>query len=209
MRRALNVSIAALAALLALPVGLTAAVLIKLEDGGPVFFRQERVGLRGLAFRIFKFRTMIVDADRRGLGLNIATDDDRITRTGRVLRRWSLDEIPQLLNVMKGDMNVVGPRPALPMQVARYTARERRRLEVRPGLTGWAQVNGRNALTWAQRIDADLWYVDHASLSLDLRILMRTPAAVLRSEGLYEREAGLGDEFNVFDDRPENEESAR
>jgi lipopolysaccharide/colanic/teichoic acid biosynthesis glycosyltransferase len=202
MRRALNVSVALLAFVLTSPVWLIASLRIKLEDGGRVFFLQERAGYRGKPYRIYKFRTMVVDAERRGLGLNVDRDDPRITRVGAWLRRWSVDELPQLLNVLRGEMNVVGPRPALLQQVARYTGRQRRRLEVLPGMTGWAQVSGRNALTWSQRIDADIWYVENASVLLDLRILLRTPMAVFNTEGLYEQGAGLGDDMNAFDDSP-------
>jgi len=199
IRRGLNVGVALAAMVLTSPVWALAAAWIKLEDRGPVFFRQERAGRGGAVYRIFKFRTMVVDAEKRGLGLNVDRTDPRITRAGAFLRRWSLDELPQLLNVLRGEMNVVGPRPGLPEQARRYDATQRRRLEVLPGLTGWAQVNGRNALTWSQRIAADVWYVDHCSALLDLWILARTPLAIVRSEGLYETNAGLDDEFNAFD----------
>lgn len=199
IRRALNVAVALAAFVIAMPVWIVAAGWIKLGDGGPVFFRQERAGRGGVTYRIFKFRTMVVDADRQGFGLNVERADPRITRAGAFLRRWSLDELPQLLNVFRGEMNVVGPRPGLPEQALKYDARQRRRLEVLPGITGWAQVNGRNALTWSQRIEADVWYVDHQSALLDLRILIRTPLAIFDTEGLYEPNAGLDDEFNTFD----------
>lgn len=206
MRRALNVAVALAAMAVTTPLWILASAWIKLEDRGPVFFRQDRAGLGGSTFRIFKFRTMIVDADKRGLGLNVDRADPRITRAGAFLRRWSLDELPQLLNVLRGEMNVVGPRPGLPEQARKYGARQRRRLEVLPGLTGWAQVNGRNAMTWSQRIDADIWYVDHQSALLDLWILARTPFAVFDTEGLYEPNAGLDDEFNDFDGTSDGEE---
>jgi lipopolysaccharide/colanic/teichoic acid biosynthesis glycosyltransferase len=143
---------------------------------------------------------MVVGAERTGLGLNVEAGDPRITRVGRFLRAWSLDELPQLWNVLFGEMSLVGPRPALFEQAAKYDATARRRLLVRPGLTGWAQVTGRNALTWSERIARDVWYVDHLSLALDLRILARTLGVVLRREGLYEPEGGAGDAFNRFDD---------
>jgi lipopolysaccharide/colanic/teichoic acid biosynthesis glycosyltransferase len=206
MRRIFNLSVALAAMVVTSPVWALASLWIKLEDGGPVFFRQDRAGRGGVIFRIFKFRTMVVDADKRGLGLNVERTDPRITRAGAFLRRWSLDELPQLLNVIHGDMNVVGPRPGLPEQASKYDARQRRRLEVLPGLTGWAQVNGRNALTWSQRIDADVWYVDHQSVLLDMRILARTPFAVIDTEGLYEPNAGLDDEFNAFGEESKDEE---
>jgi lipopolysaccharide/colanic/teichoic acid biosynthesis glycosyltransferase len=196
MSRLLSLVIAVPATLLAFPFGVAIAVLIMLEDRGPVFFFQQRIGRDGVPFRVIKFRTMSVGAQDKGLGLNISREDDRITRVGHWLRRFSIDELPQLLNVLRGDMNVIGPRPALPFQVEKFTPCQRRRLLVRPGLTGWAQVNGRNALSWTERIEADVWYVDHRSLALDLRILWRTPTAVFSSEGLYEKDAGLSDAMN-------------
>jgi lipopolysaccharide/colanic/teichoic acid biosynthesis glycosyltransferase len=158
---------------------------IRREDGGPVFFRQERAGRRGRPFLVWKFRSMTVGADRIGLGLNIAAGDERITRTGQLLRNWSLDELPQLVNVARGEMSLVGPRPGLVDQAARYDDEQRRRLEMRPGLTGWAQVNGRNRLSWEERIVLDVWYVEHWSLALDLQILRRTLGVVIRREGLF------------------------
>ncbi len=158
---------------------------IRREDGGPVFFRQERAGKGGRPFQVWKFRSMMVGADRIGLGLNIAAGDERITRTGHLLRNWSLDELPQLINIALGEMSLVGPRPGLVDQADRYDATQRRRLELRPGLTGWAQVNGRNLLSWEERIVLDVWYVDHWSLGLDLQILRRTLGVVIRREGLF------------------------
>jgi lipopolysaccharide/colanic/teichoic acid biosynthesis glycosyltransferase len=178
--------VAAVAGLVATaPVFAAVALAIKLEDRGPVFYGQLRAGRDGVPFRVLKFRTMIVDAERQGLGLNVALGDSRITRVGRLLRDYSIDELPQLVNVLRGEMSVVGPRPGLVDQAERYDAFQRRRLEVWPGLTGWAQVNGRNALTWEERIALDVWYVDHVSLGLDLRILLRTPLVILRKEGLF------------------------
>jgi lipopolysaccharide/colanic/teichoic acid biosynthesis glycosyltransferase len=173
---------------------------IRREDGGPVFFRQPRAGRDGVPFEVWKFRSMVVGADRIGLGLNVAAGDDRITRTGKLLRDWSLDELPQLINVALGEMSLVGPRPGLPDQAARYDEFQRRRLEVRPGLTGWAQVNGRNRLSWEERIELDVWYVDHWSLLLDLKILARTLGVVLRQDGLFGEggvNADLGGETGV------------
>ncbi len=158
---------------------------IRREDGGPVWFRQQRAGRGGATFDVYKFRSMVMGADRSGLGLNVEQGDARITRVGQRLRDWSLDELPQLINVVRGEMSLVGPRPGLPDQAARYDALQRRRLEVRPGLTGWAQVNGRNRLTWEERIVLDVWYVDHRSLALDARILARTIGVVLRREDLF------------------------
>jgi lipopolysaccharide/colanic/teichoic acid biosynthesis glycosyltransferase len=161
------------------------AIAICLESPGTPFFTQERVGREGKRFRILKFRTMIPDAQHVGSGLYVSQNDSRITRVGRILRRLSLDELPQLWNIFRGDMSLVGPRPALPYQVELYTPHQARRLSVRPGLTGWSQVNGRNELSWPERVEADVWYVEHFSLWLDVRILARTPLVWLSGHGLY------------------------
>lgn len=169
--------------------------LIKLDSKGPVFFRQERVGFRGQLFRPWKFRTMVVNAENIGLGVNVSINDDRICRMGKLLRNWGLDELPQLLNVVKGDMSLVGPRPTLLYQVEQYDDLQRRRLLVKPGVTGWALVNGRNLLTWQERIQRDVWYVDNWSISLDVKILFRTLWVVLVTrEGIY-GEGGVNDDF--------------
>jgi len=157
------------------PVLAVAALAIKLEDGGPVLYRQTRVGQDGADFELLKLRTMIVGAERQGAGFAVDRGDARITRTGRVLRKLSLDELPQLWNVLCGDMSVIGPRPTLRYQVEQYTERQRRRLEVKPGITGWAQIHGRATLPWAERIELDVWYVEHRTPLLDLKILARTP----------------------------------
>jgi len=195
MKRIVDVLVSGIALLvLAFPFA-AVALAIKLDDRGPVFFRQERVGKGGRGFRVWKFRTMIVDAVSKGLGLNVSHDDSRITRTGRVLRNLGLDELPQLLNVLTGEMSLVGPRPTLVYQVERYDAFQRRRLEVRPGITSLAVVSGRNALSWKERIDLDVWYIDHWSLWLDLRILAKTLWVVLvKREGLYGK-GGVNDPF--------------
>ncbi len=151
---------------------------MKLEDGGPVLYRQTRVGKDGVDFELLKLRTMVVGAERLGAGFAVDRGDPRITRVGRLLRRTSVDELPQLWNVLRGDMSVIGPRPTLRYQVERYTARQRRRLSVKPGLTGWAQVHGRATLSWEERIELDLWYVEHRSPRIDLEILLRTPLAL-------------------------------
>lgn len=161
------------------------AVAVKLADGGPVIFRQERIGKDGAPFQILKFRTMTVGAQSQGLGLVVAARDSRITRPGRWLRAMSIDELPQLWNVWRDDMSLVGPRPTVRSQVERYTPFQARRLEVRPGLTGWVQINGRNRLTWDERIQLDVWYVDHRSVRLDLQILAMTLPSLLRRDGLY------------------------
>jgi len=156
-----------------------AALAIKLEgSGGPVLYRQTRVGKDGSDFELLKLRTMVVGAETIGAGMAVNKGDVRITRTGRILRRLSLDELPQLWHVIRGEMSVVGPRPTLRYQVERYTAKQRRRLEVKPGITGWAQVHGRASLPWEERIELDVWYVEHRSPRLDLKILARTPFAL-------------------------------
>lgn len=182
------------AAVLAGPM-LAVAASIKLDDGGPVFFRQQRVGRGGAPIRVWKFRTMVVGADRKGLGLNVSRDDARITRVGRILRNWGLDELPQLLNVLSGEMSLVGPRPTLRYQVEHYDEFQMRRLEVTPGITSLAVVSGRNALSWKRRIELDVAYIDNWSLWLDVKILLRTLWVVLVSrEGLY-GECGVNDPF--------------
>ena len=185
LKRFSDLFTAATALILLSPVLALIAVAIRIESPGPALYVDERVGLNGRNFRAYKFRSMTVGARQRGLGLEVARDDDRITRTGRFLRTWSLDELPQLINVLLGDMSLVGPRPTVPSQVARYTDAQRRRLAVRPGITGLAQVSGRNAIPWSRRIELDLHYVDHWSIRLDLRILWRTLAVVIRRTGLY------------------------
>jgi lipopolysaccharide/colanic/teichoic acid biosynthesis glycosyltransferase len=155
------------------------AAAVKLYDRGPVLFRQVRVGKDGKDFELLKLRSMVVDAERQGAGFAVDRGDARITRVGRVIRRTSIDELPQLWNVVRGDMSVIGPRPTLRYQVERYTERQRRRLEVLPGLTGWAQIHGRTTLPWAERIELDVWYVEHRSPRVDLKILLRTPIALL------------------------------
>ncbi len=169
---------------LASPFLTAAAVAIKLEDGGPVLYRQRRVGLGGRDFDLLKLRTMVVGAEHQGAGLAVNQGDARITRVGRLLRRLSLDELPQLWNVVRGEMSMIGPRPTLRYQVEKYSERQRRRLDVKPGITGWAQVNGRASISWPERIELDVWYVDHRSLALDLRILGRTFVLLITGHGL-------------------------
>jgi len=188
MNRAADVAIAGGALLLASPVLALAALAVKLEDGGPVLYRQTRVGRDGADFELLKLRTMVVGAETMGAGLSVNRGDTRITRTGRVLRKLSLDELPQLWNVVRGEMSVIGPRPTLRYQVERYTDRQRRRLEVKPGITGWAQVHGRAALPWTERIELDVWYVENRSARLDLRILVKTPLALFG--GIYKGATG-------------------
>ena len=179
MNRSLDVALAGLGLVVASPLLAVAALAAKLEGGGPVLFRQVRVGKDGKDFELLKLRSMVVDAERQGAGFAVDRGDARITRVGRVIRRTSIDELPQLWNVVRGDMSVIGPRPTLRYQVERYTERQRRRLEVLPGLTGWAQIHGRTTLPWAERIELDVWYVEHRSPRVDLKILLRTPIALL------------------------------
>ena len=179
MNRAADVALAGLGLVFASPFLAAAALAVKLEDGGPILFRQTRVGKDGADFELLKLRSMVIDAERKGAGFAVDRGDARITRVGRLLRRTSIDELPQLWNVVRGEMSVIGPRPTLRYQVERYTERQRKRLEVRPGLTGWAQIHGRAALPWDDRIELDVWYVEHRSPGVDLRILLRTPLALL------------------------------
>ena len=181
--RAADLAIAALGLVLVSPVLLVAAVAIRLESAGPVFYRQRRVGRDGRIFELYKLRTMRRGADPVGVGTAVTADDPRVTRVGRLLRRFSLDELPNLINVLRGEMRIVGPRATLPAQVELYTPRQLRRLDLRPGVTGWAQIHGRAGIPWEERIELDVWYVEHRSLWLDLRILARTPAALLGGAG--------------------------
>ena len=188
MNRALDVVGASLGLALASPALAVAALAIKLGDGGPVIYRQRRVGQGGREFELLKLRTMVVGAEREGAGWAVNRGDPRITRVGRVLRRLSLDEVPQLWNVVRGEMSLIGPRPTLAYQVEAYSPRQRRRLEVKPGVTGWAQIHGRAALPWEDRIELDVWYVENRSPWVDLKILLRTPRALLG--GTYKGETG-------------------
>ena len=188
MNRAADVALASVGLAIASPLLAAAAVATRLQDGGPVFYRQRRVGKDGEEFELLKLRTMVVGAEHQGAGFAVAQGDARITRTGKVLRRLSIDELPQLWNVIRGDMSVIGPRPTLRYQVDRYDERQLHRLDVKPGITGWAQIHGRAALPWAERIDLDLWYVKHRSPSVDLKILLRTPLALFG--GTYRGETG-------------------
>jgi lipopolysaccharide/colanic/teichoic acid biosynthesis glycosyltransferase len=188
VNRAADIVIAGTALVAASPLLGLAALAAKLEDRGSVLYRQTRVGKDGSDFEVLKLRTMVVGAETIGAGMAVDRADTRITRTGRVLRRLSLDELPQLWNVIRGEMSVIGPRPTLRYQVERYTTRQRRRLEVKPGITGWAQVHGRAALPWEERIELDVWYVEHRSPWLDLKILAKTPLALF--SGTYKGATG-------------------
>jgi lipopolysaccharide/colanic/teichoic acid biosynthesis glycosyltransferase len=188
VNRALDVAIAGVGLAVASPFLAASALAIKLDDGGPVLYRQTRVGMDGRDFELLKLRTMVVGAETIGAGFAVDRGDARITRVGRFLRRTSFDELPQLWNVLRGDMSVIGPRPTLRYQVEQYSERQRRRLAVRPGLTGWAQVHGRAELPWAERIELDVFYVENRSARLDLDILARTPLALFR--GTYKGSGG-------------------
>jgi lipopolysaccharide/colanic/teichoic acid biosynthesis glycosyltransferase len=190
IRRAIDIVVSATALAVASPVIALAALAVRLETPGPVIYRQRRSGLRGREFDVLKLRTMVDGAEHEGAGLAINANDARITRVGALLRRTSLDELPNLVNVLRGEMSLIGPRPTLPVQVAQYTERQRGRLAIRPGITGWAQVNGRATLPWSERIELDLYYIEHRSLALDLRILRRTVAMVLGGSDLYKGAAG-------------------
>jgi lipopolysaccharide/colanic/teichoic acid biosynthesis glycosyltransferase len=192
LSRALDVLISATLLVLTSPLLVIAALAIRLESRGPVFYRQLRVGRDGKPFELWKLRTMVPGAESMGAGLYVLEGDPRITRTGRLLRRFSLDELPNLVNVLKGDMAIVGPRPTVQEQVDRYTDRQRRRLEVKPGITGWAQINGRTSLPWPERIELDVWYVENRSLRLDLRILLRTARMLATGHGLYSEDLKQG-----------------
>jgi lipopolysaccharide/colanic/teichoic acid biosynthesis glycosyltransferase len=190
IRRALDIAVSAVALLLSAPLLALAMLAIRLESPGPAIYRQRRVGLEGNTFDVLKLRTMVEGAEHLGAGLAVDENDSRITRVGAFLRRSSLDELPNLLNVLRGDMSLIGPRPTIPVQVESYTERQRGRLAIKPGITGWAQVHGRASLPWAERIELDLYYIAHRSLRLDLQILGRTVAMVLGGSGLYKGAAG-------------------
>jgi lipopolysaccharide/colanic/teichoic acid biosynthesis glycosyltransferase len=189
MRRAFDIAVAGTALAICSPFLLVAMVAIRLESPGSPIYRQRRIGLDGRPFDVLKLRTMVSGAEHLGAGLAVSEGDARITRVGRLLRRTSLDEIPNLVNVLRGEMAIIGPRPTVPVQVDRYTERQLGRLAVKPGITGWAQINGRTELPWDERIELDLWYLEHRSWRLDLQILWRTARMVLGGEGLYRGEA--------------------
>jgi lipopolysaccharide/colanic/teichoic acid biosynthesis glycosyltransferase len=188
VNRAADIALAGAGLVVASPLLALSALAVVLDDGRPVLYRQERVGRAGDPFELLKLRTMVVGAERQGAGFAVDRGDTRITRVGRVLRKLSLDELPQLWNVLRGDMSLIGPRPTLAYQVERYSPRQRRRLDVKPGLTGWAQIHGRAALPWDERIELDVWYVEHRSPLVDLRILLRTPLALF--SGTYRGATG-------------------
>jgi lipopolysaccharide/colanic/teichoic acid biosynthesis glycosyltransferase len=190
LRRALDLLTASVALVLASPVLLAAVIAIRLESPGHAVFRQRRVGRDGVPFDLYKLRTMVHGAEEMGSGLIVDKGDSRITRVGAFLRRTSLDELPNLVNILRGEMSLIGPRPTVQVQVDRYTERQRLRLSTRPGLTGWAQVNGRASLPWAERIELDLWYIEHATPALDWRILVASARMAITGHGLYRGETG-------------------
>jgi len=198
IRRLIDIAVAATALAVCSPFLALAIVAIHLESRGGAFYRQRRVGRHGREFDVLKLRTMVDGAEQIGAGLLVADGDDRITRVGAFLRRTSLDELPNLVNVVRGEMSLIGPRPTVPSQVAHYDERQLGRLAVKPGITGWAQVNGRASLPWSRRIELDLWYIEHRSLALDLRILARTVRVLFGGGGLY---AGEGGGWDVPDGR--------
>jgi lipopolysaccharide/colanic/teichoic acid biosynthesis glycosyltransferase len=188
--RALDIAVAAGALVLSSPVLLVAMVAIRVESAGSPIYRQRRIGRGGEPFEMLKLRTMVSGAEHQGAGMAVNFGDPRITRVGHVLRRFSIDELPNLVNVLRGEMSVVGPRPTIQAQVDQYTPLQRRRLEVKPGITGWAQINGRASLPWHERIELDVWYVDHRTLRLDLAILWKTVRLLVTGEGLYKGDKG-------------------
>jgi lipopolysaccharide/colanic/teichoic acid biosynthesis glycosyltransferase len=190
LRRAVDIVVSATALAFASPILVVAALAIRLESPGPIVYRQRRSGLHGREFDVLKLRTMVDGAEHEGAGLAINENDARITRVGALLRRTSLDELPNLVNVLRGEMSLIGPRPTLPVQVAQYTERQRGRLAIKPGITGWAQVNGRASLPWSERIELDLFYIEHRSRALDVEILRRTVSMVLGGSDLYKGAAG-------------------
>jgi lipopolysaccharide/colanic/teichoic acid biosynthesis glycosyltransferase len=188
--RALDIAVAAGALVLSSPVLLVAMIAIRVESAGSPIYRQRRIGRDGEPFEMLKLRTMVSGAEHHGAGMAVNYGDPRITRVGHLLRRFSIDELPNLVNVLRGEMSVVGPRPTIQAQVDQYTPLQRRRLEVKPGITGWAQINGRASLPWHERIELDIWYVDHRTLRLDLAILWKTVRLLVNGDGLYKGDRG-------------------
>jgi lipopolysaccharide/colanic/teichoic acid biosynthesis glycosyltransferase len=190
LTRLIDVLVAGIALIVSAPVLLVVMIAIRVESPGSPIYRQRRIGLHGEPFEMLKLRTMVSGAEHQGAGLAVNYGDPRITRVGHLLRRYSIDELPNLVNVLRGEMSIVGPRPTIQAQVDQYTPLQRRRLEVKPGVTGWAQINGRASLPWHERIELDIWYVDHRTLRLDLAILWKTVRLLVSGEGLYKGDRG-------------------
>jgi lipopolysaccharide/colanic/teichoic acid biosynthesis glycosyltransferase len=188
--RALDIVVAGLGLAISSPIMLASVIAIRLETPGSPIYRQRRIGRDGEPFEMLKLRTMVSGAEHQGAGMAVNYGDPRITRVGHLLRRFSIDELPNLVNVLRGEMSVVGPRPTIQAQVDQYTPLQRRRLEVKPGITGWAQINGRASLPWHERIELDIWYVDHRTLRLDLAILWKTVRLLVNGDGLYKGDRG-------------------
>jgi len=203
LKDVIDILFSSLLIMLSTPLLMVISIAIKLDSTGPAIFKQQRVGRNGALFNVYKFRTMVVNADQIGLGYNIEKDDQRITTVGKFLRSWSLDELPQMINIIKGQMSFVGPRPALPYQVAAYTQHQRTRLEMKPGITGYAQVNGRNNIPWEKRIEFDVWYVENWSLWLDMTILAKTFKVVAKRESIYNHD-GISYDFGKENNDPLN-----
>jgi len=201
VKRILDLLLGIIGLILTSPLWLYIIIRIKSEDHGPVFFIQERVGKDGKLFRMYKFRSMVMGAEQKGAGVFVSAEDKRITKIGRFIRKTSIDELPQLINVLKGEMSIVGPRPTLEYQVKRYNERQRRRLSVKPGITGWAQINGRNTMTWPEKIELDLWYIDHWSIGLDFKIIGKSIWSVLKREGIYSEEGIVVDDISRIDSK--------
>ena len=190
MRRIFDVLVSATVLVVTSPIVALAILAIRLESKGHPIYRQHRVGKDGAPFDVLKLRTMVSGAEKMGAGLAVDDGDSRITKVGALLRRTSIDELPNLVNVLKGEMSIIGPRPTVPVQVAQYTDRQRGRLALKPGITGWAQVNGRASLPWPERIELDLFYIEHATTALDLKILYLTARMLVTGHGLYKGETG-------------------
>lgn len=195
LKRIFDILVSAIGLLILSPFFLMIAILIKLDSQGPVFFKHERVGKDGKLFLPYKFRTMADKAINKGLGYNVSDGDERITNLGKFLRKWGIDEFPQLINIFKGEMSVVGPRPTFLYQVEKYNDFQKKRLLVKPGLAGWAMIHGRNSLSWEERIKYDVWYVEHWSLWLDIKILFETFYFIFIKQGGVYGEGGVNDPF--------------
>ena len=187
IKRIFDIIISLISLIVLFPIFIISGILIKLDSDGPIFFRQERVGKSGKIFKIYKFRTMVLNAEKIGLGYSVKKDDPRITKIGKFLRLTGIDELPQIINVLKGEMSLVGPRPTLLYQVKKYSDWEKRRLEMKPGVTSLMIISGHNKLSWPEKIKTDIYYIEHWSLWLDLKILFKTFWVIIFTrEGIYE-----------------------